>query len=85
MYLDKMFYFLLTQRIISFMSFLVILGTISTATTVLTKNVFTTIKANHTFNQTHKIYTQTTEKVLFKKSFFSTPTITTTAKTNTLF
>jgi ABC-type multidrug transport system fused ATPase/permease subunit len=71
MYLDKMFYFLLTQRIISFMSFLVILGTISTATTVLTKNVFTTIKANHTFNQTHKIYTQTTEKVLFLKSLFS--------------
>jgi hypothetical protein len=32
----------------------------------------TTIKLNHTFNKTLKIYTQTTEKVLFlKKSFFS--------------
>jgi len=69
MYLDKMLYFLLTQRIISFMFFLVILGIISTATTVLTKYVFTTIKSHHTFNQTHKIYT--IEKVLFLKSFFS--------------
>jgi ABC-type multidrug transport system fused ATPase/permease subunit len=66
-----MLYFLLTQRIISFMFFLVILDIISTATTVLTKHVFTTIKSHHTFNQTHKIYTQTTEKVLFLKSLFS--------------
>jgi predicted AAA+ superfamily ATPase len=71
MYLDKMFYFLLTQRIISFMLFLVILGTISTATTVLTKHVFITIKSHHTFNQTHKIYTQTTKKIFFFKLFFS--------------
>jgi ABC-type multidrug transport system fused ATPase/permease subunit len=55
------------------MSFLVILGTISTATTVLTKHVFTTIKSHHTFNQTHKIYTQTTEKVLFFKITFFQP------------
>jgi hypothetical protein len=45
----------------------------------------TTIKSNHTFNQTLKIYTQTTEKVLFfKNHFFPTATTTITAKTNTL-
>jgi ABC-type multidrug transport system fused ATPase/permease subunit len=66
-----MFYFLLTQRIISYMSFLVILDTISTATTVLTKYTFTIIKSHHTFNQTLKIYTQTIKKILFLKSFFS--------------
>jgi ABC-type multidrug transport system fused ATPase/permease subunit len=55
------------------MFFLVILGIISTGTTVLTKNVFTTIKSHHTFNQTHKIYTQTTEKVLFFKIIFFQP------------
>jgi hypothetical protein len=33
----------------------------------------TTIKSNHTFNQTLKLYTQTTEKVLFEKITFFQP------------
>jgi hypothetical protein len=33
----------------------------------------TTIKSNHTFNQTLKIYTQTTEKVFLKKITFFQP------------
>jgi hypothetical protein len=53
------------------MSFLVILDTISTATIILTKYIFTKIKSHHTFNQTNKIYTQTIEKILFLKLFFS--------------
>jgi hypothetical protein len=45
----------------------------------------TTIKSNYTFNQTLKIYTQTTEKMLFFLNyFFPTATTTITAKTNTL-
>ena len=45
----------------------------------------TTIKSNYTFNQTLKIYTQTTEKVFFfLNHFFLTATTTITAKTNTL-
>jgi hypothetical protein len=33
----------------------------------------TTIKSNHTFNQTLKLYKQTTEKVLFEKIIFFQP------------
>jgi hypothetical protein len=45
----------------------------------------TIIKSNYTFNQTLKIYTQTTEKMLFFLNyFFPTATTTITAKTNTL-
>jgi len=33
----------------------------------------TTIKSNHTFNQTLKLYTQTTEKVPFKNITFFQP------------
>jgi hypothetical protein len=33
----------------------------------------TTIKSNHTFNQTLKLYTQTTEKMLFEKITFFQP------------
>jgi len=48
-YVDKMFYFLLTQRIILFMSFFVILCTKAIATTCLTKHVFNNNKVKPHF------------------------------------
>jgi len=48
-YVDKMFYFLLTQRIILFMSFFVILCTKATATTGSTKHVFNNNKVKPHF------------------------------------
>ena len=50
-YVDKMFYFLLTQRILLFMSFFIILCTKATATTTtgLTKHVFNNNKVKPHF------------------------------------
>jgi len=48
-YVDKMFYFLLTQRILLFMSFFIILCTKATATTCLIKHVFNNNKVKPHF------------------------------------